>query len=463
MNKEDKNESYITLGDIFYSLKKNLVLIAIITLAITILGSIYTFGITKEKYQSSTTLIVSLEDKNSEVDLNNSLRLITTVANLVTEDIVLEKVAAQYVNPDDELAIDKYILEMKENIKVTSSSSSFLITISVTNTDRNLTKEQANLIANSVIEVCNDSNSSVSNLLSNSISQTSQATIGRYVSPNKPLYLIISLVGGVVVGCIAALCLELLSTKFKNKKDIEYVTSEPIIGELFYNKNGSLDLSKEITKLADIEPFNRVFTNIKYLNSIKNVRTIMTTSTTSGELKSTLNSGLALSIAKYNKKVIIIDLDLRLPTLHKLFKLEKANGIIDYISGDLKYEDIIKHTPNGIDVITSGVAPSYVNPAIFIESPKLNELVSKLKEEYEYILFDVPPILPCNDALMLAPKVDGVIYNVAIDRARKKDFKDCLNRLKNTDSDLLGLCATNLKISKKEASNYYYYSEDKKR
>ncbi len=465
MNKEAKNieeqkDNYITIGDIFISLKKNIVLIIFITIAITILGVIYTFGFAKEKYESSTVIIVATESNDADVDLNNSLRLISTVASLVTKDIVLENVASKYVDVNDKVALNTYIANLRNSISVSSSEKSFLITISVKNSDKNLTEEQANLIAESIILVCNDTNGSISHLLLNSINQVSKATVGTRVAPNEPLYLIVSFFCGAILASIVALCLELFSNKFKSKKDIECNTNEQIIGELFYGENGSLDLSKIVNRLIDIEPFNKVFTNITLLDPNNQIKTIMTTSTTSGELKSTLSSGLALAITKSEKKVIVVDLDLRLPSIHKVFHLEKYNGIAEYILGNIEYEDLIKHTKNGIDVITAGKIPANDNPVNFIESSKLIDLVNRLKDNYDYVLFDAPPVLPCNDSLIIATKVDGVIYNVAIDKARKKDFKECLYHLKMTDCNLLGLCATRLKMSKFEEKNYYYYGEN---
>lgn len=458
MNSEETKEKYITLGDIFYSLKKRLRLLIIITLVVTALGSVYTLGIAKEKYKSTITLMVAAEETGaSEVNYTNSLRLIDTVSSLITEDIVLNEVAKQFIDSDAEEDIIKYSSSLRQSISISSKTTSFLIKVSVVNEDANLAKDQANAIGETLINVCNDPSYNISNLLKGAVSQTSKATIGVYDSPNKPLYLIISFAGGLVLAFVVALCLELASTKFKTKNDIRYETNEEIIGEILYAKDGNLDLSREITSLKDVEPFNKVFSNIKFLSSKKNSKTIMVTSTTSGELKSTLISGLALAISKYGKKVVVIDLDLRLPSIHKVFRLSKGNGVADYIAGEASYEDIIKQTPNDIDVITSGNIPSAVNPVLLLENDRLSELVDRLKEEYDYVLFDTTPVLPCNDSLILANKVDGVIYNVAIDTSKKKDFKECVKKVKATNANLLGLCVTKLKVSSKEYNAYYYY------
>lgn len=460
MNNEQKKEDVITLGDIFLALKKHFILLVIITLVVTLIGSVYTFGIAKEKYKSSATLIVAVNDGNS-TDITNSLKLISTVAELATEDIVLEKVADKYLETTDEEKVKSYINSLKSTISVSSSTTSFLVTISVTNTDKNLTKEQANLIAESLVATCNDQENEIYLILGNSVQITSRATVGTYVSPNKMLYLIISVLLGGVIACGTVLVIELCSNKFKKKSEIEATTKESIIGELYYQKQGKFSLANEVTDYKQIEPFNKLFTNIKYLNSVAQVKKILVTSTTSGELKTTTISGLALSMAKTGKKVIIVDFDLRIPTLHKVFGVTRNNGLVDYIAGDAKLEDVIKKTVNGIDVITAGTHVENINPLIFIESSKVDELIKELDKQYDYILFDAPPTLPCNDAIILAKKTDGVIYNAAVEVAKKRDFKQCIKNVEESGVNILGVCATRIKISKKEASTYYYYGENK--
>lgn len=459
MEKESKENS-ITLGDIFNSLKKHFILLAIITIAITFLGGIYTFTLAKEKYQSSVTLIVAASDGNS-TDVVNSLRFVNTIADLATEDVVLTKVAENYVSSNNEAEVITYANNLRGSVNVKYSTTSFLVTISVTNIDKNLAKEHANLIATTLNDVCNDPNSSIYKLLGNSVQITSNATVGQYVSPNKPMYLIISLVLGVILGCAVVLVIEFSSNKFRKKSDIEEATDKNIIGELFYQKQHVFSLANVINDYKVIEPFNKLFTNIKYLNSVSNVKKIMVTSTVSGELKSTTIAGLALSMVNTGKRVVIVDYDLRMPSEHKIFNVARNNGVVDYIAGDITLEEAIKKTPNGIDVITAGTRIDNINPLIFIESTKLDTLIKELSEKYDYVLFDAPPTLPCNDAIILAKKLDGIIYNVAVERPKKKDFKQCIKNVEDSGTNILGICAMKIKLSKKETTGYYYYGESK--
>ena len=174
-----EQEEGIALGDLFNAILKNIWAVITITLLITILGAVYTFTLAKEKYQSTSTIIVTITQNNSSgLDYDNSSKLIYTVRDLIKQDIVLGDVAKDY-NLDYEM--------FKENVEATSNSNSFLLTISVTDSDPNLTKEVTNAI---VLELINEiNNNSALAFAKGTVTQTSSAVEGIYYSPNKFLYL----------------------------------------------------------------------------------------------------------------------------------------------------------------------------------------------------------------------------------------------------------------------------------
>lgn len=130
MNTENTNNDSITLGDLWNIIKKNLILIAVIIVAIVLVGGIYTFAIAKEKYKSSTTLLVAVKsDSTDTVDLTYSLRVVGDVAKLATEDIVLDNVAIKNGYEGEEK--DKFVSSLRQKVSVSSTTTSFMITISV--------------------------------------------------------------------------------------------------------------------------------------------------------------------------------------------------------------------------------------------------------------------------------------------------------------------------------------------
>lgn len=170
----------------------------------------------------------------------------------------------------------------------------------------------------------------------------------------------------------------------------------------------------------------------------------MTASTIKGEMKSTSLAGIATAMTNLGYKVILIDLDLRMPSTHKIFKISKNNGVSDYILNSLSYEDIIKETLSGVDVITAGVHVSAFNVMIILESKQLKALIEDLKEEYDYVLIDTPPIMPCTDSLIIVKMVDAIIFNVGLHSSKRNDFKSAIKSLLGSNPNKLGICATKI-------------------
>ena len=184
MNEE--NERSITLGDLLTAVKKNILMVAIITVVIATIGFIYTFFIVKENYKSSTTVVVTVSESGDSTkadDINNSFKLIQTVVELTSQDSVILPVAKKYAVSGKET---EFALALKKNLNVSYQSSSFLVTISINGTDPLKTQAYANEITTSLINVCN-TDKSLQKLLFDSVSVMTEASLGIYDSPNKLL------------------------------------------------------------------------------------------------------------------------------------------------------------------------------------------------------------------------------------------------------------------------------------
>ena len=182
----------------------------------------------------------------------------------------------------------------------------------------------------------------------------------------------------------------------------------------------------------------------------------MFTSTMVDELKTTVCSNYAYTLVHNESKVVIIDLDTRKPRLHEVFNVEKNNGIVEYLSGEIDIEKLIKSTDKGVDVITVG--KSVTNPITLLESAKLKELIKELKNKYDYIVIDTPPLVACNDAAIISSLADCVIYNVAINQAKKKEIKASLEQLNEAGANVIGINITKANIS--DRGGYYYYYQE---
>lgn len=456
-----REEKGFTFADFWYVIRKFWLLIVIITLGTTAVGAIFTFGIAKPDYKSTSNVIVAVEAQSQggteTIDYNNSLRVVNTIGDLVDDDVVLEPVAAEY-------NIEKSVL--LKGLKVSVSSTSFMITVSFIDENKENAQKYCDAIVESLIEV-SETNPAIQKLKV-TLSKTNPASKATYNSPNKTLYMAISFAAGLVAGVVAAFVVEVIANKFSSKSDVEDNFPDiAVIGKFYENKELDQRNKKSHRRRAgklvgntvrELEPYNTLLSNIYYSNPEKPYKAVLITSNETQDLKTTTISNLAYCAVVNGKKVVLIDFDVRKPTVHRTFKVEKEIGLIDYIGGTAKEEEIIKHSESGVDVITPGL--NVVNPAILTQSEKVASLIKSLKEKYDYIFVDTPPVSVCNDALVLSKVVDGVVFNIALTQTKKVAAKESIQALKQYGANIIGINLTKYPLHAKN-ENYYshYYSE----
>ncbi len=209
------------------------------------------------------------------------------------------------------------------------------------------------------------------------------------------------------------------------------------------------------------ESFQKVIINLEYSNVDKNIKVIQFTSTLPSEGKSTFISNLAYLMGQKGEKIIVLDLDLRKPKMNRVFSVANRNGLTDYLSGKITLEQAINHSEDiGIDFITAGEKTSAVINVL--ETQKLKELIAKLKETYDYVLLDTPPVITVSDSLYISKLADGVIFIVAQGKAKKTLVKEAIKSLKNHNVNILGLVFTqfDMKSGYGYTYDYSYYSDD---
>lgn len=459
---ETKNdEKGITLQDIINVIWKNIILVIVTTLLIFILGIVYTFAIAKETYVASTKIIVAVENnggsQNPTVASTESLRITETIADLAETRSVLEPVAIEILKDKNlELSnenINSYVNYLASITSETFSSTTYIVGIStVTKSDTDCVK-YVNLISNELVKFAN--NNEQMKAFKTSLSVVDSAVKSSYNSPNKTLYLIVSGIAGLVIALVVVFIKEFMSSKFKTKDEIEHISKCNIVGTFNDNKKRIQNPIIEPT-IQNFEPFNNLFTNIRYSNVDNPIKVIEFTSTVENELKTTISSNLAYTIKNNNKSVIILDFDLRRPSVHTLFNLPRQNGVVEYATEGLNLDNIIKHTEYGIDVITSGV--DVLNPYVIFESQKINELINLLREKYDYIIIDTPPLAICADAEVISKFADGICYNVAMEQVKKKMFAEGLDKLEKANANIIGICVTKIKINHANKYEYSYSS-----
>ncbi|EJV70010.1 tyrosine protein kinase [Bacillus mycoides] len=185
------------------------------------------------------------------------------------------------------------------------------------------------------------------------------------------------------------------------------------------------------------EQYRSIRTNIQLSSSIHKSRTIVITSPRYGEGKSTITVNLAVSIAQKGEKVLVIDANLRTPTIHEMFGVENTIGLTDILSGKTTLEGAVKKTEmESLDVLTSGPIP--FNPSEVISSDVMDMLIQKAMGRYDIILFDSSPVLEVTDTSVLADKCEGVLLVIRYNRTVNEDALETKRALSFTKSRILG-------------------------
>lgn len=181
----------------------------------------------------------------------------------------------------------------------------------------------------------------------------------------------------------------------------------------------------------------------------------MVTSSLASEGKTTTISNLATIMTELNKKILLIDLDLRKPAVQKQFNLSNKSGITDLLLNRDDFKNYLHNVYPGLDVITSGKVPA--NPAEIINSNAIKELINDLSQHYDYIFLDTPPLVLVSDPLTIATYADAVILTIAHSETEKEVIKRAIDSLRQVNANVIGTILNKLPVSKHNMYYYKYY------
>jgi len=204
------------------------------------------------------------------------------------------------------------------------------------------------------------------------------------------------------------------------------------------------------------EQFRTIRTNIKFSVPDIDLKSILVTSSTPGEGKSTNAANLGVVFAQENKKVLIVDADMRKPTLHHTFGIFNTVGLSTVLSKQNEFNCAIQETPIvGLFVLPSGPIPP--NPTELLSSKMFDTFIDEIKKNYDIIIFDAPPLLSVSDAQVLSHKCDGTLLIIHSGVAEKEDVLKAQSILTTSQSKILGVVLNNYKMPKKRKYYYHYY------
>jgi capsular exopolysaccharide synthesis family protein len=272
------------------------------------------------------------------------------------------------------------------------------------------------------------------------------------VKPNKTLNIVLGVVIGLIMGVGLAFFIEYLDTSVKTIDEVERAFQSPVLGVIPQNVGYLVD---EGLESPHAEAYRVLRTNILFSRKDEKLNTIVVVSAGAGEGKSITVVNLATVFAQAGQRVLVVDSDLRRPTLHKQLHVGNNIGLTNYLLKQNKLEEIIQTTSVPmLDFMASGKLPS--TSMSILGSAQMKEMVAELKQRYDFIFFDSPPILGVSDASVLASEVDMVIQVIQYRRYPQPMSIRAKQLIEKVGGNLIGILLNNINMSQDES--YYYYT-----
>ncbi|HWV99862.1 MAG TPA: polysaccharide biosynthesis tyrosine autokinase [Candidatus Acidoferrum sp.] len=274
----------------------------------------------------------------------------------------------------------------------------------------------------------------------------------RPVRPNKTLNIALGIVVGLVVGVGLAFFIEYLDTSVKTIDDVERALGSAVLGVIPQNVGVLLD---EGAESPHAEAYRVLRTNLLFSRKDDKLNSVAVVSAGAGEGKSTTVFNLAVVFAQSGQRVLIVDSDLRRPTLHKMLRVTNNLGLTNYLLKQNTLEEVIQTTSlPTLDFLASGKLPS--SSLGILSSSQMRDLITELKQHYDFVFFDSPPVMGVSDASILASEVDMTLQVIQYRRYPQPMNIRAKQLIEKVGGNLVGIVLNNINMSQDES--YYYYS-----
>ncbi len=205
--------------------------------------------------------------------------------------------------------------------------------------------------------------------------------------------------------------------------------------------------------------YRRLFQNLRKAADQDELKSILVTSAITGEGKSTISSLLSITASRKGNRTLLIDCDIRRPSIHSLFQFERRGGLTEIVLNGEPSKNVVKKTSiDNLDVITAGIATPH--PSELFNTQVINDLISELKFYYDYVILDSPPVIPVSDPMLLAQSVDGVVLVVKAGSTARQVARRAVDIMTTNRANVLGVVLNNARNSLPYYYDYSHYRYD---
>jgi len=436
-----------------------------VILALAVIGGGAAFvaaSLQKPQFQSTASLYFALNQGTSASDLNQgsayTQNQMLSFAQLAVSSRVLEPVI-------DDLKLDISPHDLARSIQISNPQSTVILRVTASSTDPERAAAIANAVADElsavVLEVAPTGADGKPNISAQTIDD---AVVPQFQSsPNKTRDALLGAIVGGVFGIAFALMAGILDTRVRNEEILGAVSGTAVLGSIPRSaplSRSAIAVAKEPMGVT-AEEFRRVRSALTYANVDSQLRTLLVTSASPSEGKSTVAANLAYTLADLRHSVLLIDADLRRPRVHEVAGIDGSVGLTTVLLNEATFEDAKYSVPGStLDILSSGgIAP---NPAEILTSEAMSQLIAAASKHYDFVVVDSPPILIVADASLLAPMVDGVIMVVDAIKTRRAALVKAIRELEAAGARILG-AVLNRARPDKHRGGYYVQDSERKR
>jgi capsular exopolysaccharide synthesis family protein len=410
------------------------------------------------KYEATTTILIG-QAQGSAIPTAGSLQGeaqgLQQITQTMTEIVRSRTVAETAIQ---QLGLQTTAGAVKANLNSEQVRATQIIRVSYRDTD----PERAQQVANAVGDVFSEQISE----LSPSANAVTATVLDRAQLPQEPVTPdtqrngLLALGIGVMLGIALVLLLEYLNDSWRSPEEAEQVSGVPALSAIpvgTQRQAKTNDLTQRLVTVlepysASAEAYRTLRTSLLHPSAGTPPKAVVVTSHGSGEGKSTTCANLGVVLSQAGKRVLILDCDLRRPIMHKIFGLVNLWGIVDILTGEYTAQEASEEPVEGLQVISIGSVPH--DPAELLDSQRFAEFLASVREEYDHVLIDAPPIGLVSDAAILATQGDGVLLVLDMQNTRKGDVRRSVRSLEAVNADIVGTVLYNAPV--KEAMGGYY-------